>query len=76
MGNHEFNALCFHTPNAEGGYLREHSDKNLDQHAATLTYFKKNPGAADRALAWFLHLSALAGPRICANRSRNLVAEY
>ena len=53
MGNHEFNALCFHTSKAEGGYLREHSDKNFTQHAKTLAYFERNPGAADRALTWF-----------------------
>jgi hypothetical protein len=53
MGNHEFNALCYHTPDGKGGYLRPHSEKNCVQHAATLAYFEKNPGAADRALAWF-----------------------
>lgn len=53
MGNHEFNALCYHTLNGNGGYLREHTEKNCSQHAATLAYFEKNPGAADRALTWF-----------------------
>jgi Calcineurin-like phosphoesterase len=53
MGNHEFNALCFHTPDGKGGYLREHNDKNDDQHAETLDYFDKNPGAKKRALTWF-----------------------
>jgi Calcineurin-like phosphoesterase len=53
MGNHEFNALAFHTPDGKGGYLRPHTDKNCAQHAATLTYFDKNPGAKERALSWF-----------------------
>src|SRR5260221_8710287 len=53
MGNHEFNALCYHTPDEKGGYLRPRTKKNCAQHAATLTYFKKNPGAKDRALDWF-----------------------
>lgn len=53
MGNHEFNALCFHTPDEKGGYLRPHTDKNCAQHAATISYFEKNPGAMDRALTWF-----------------------
>jgi hypothetical protein len=53
MGNHEFNALGYHTPDGKGEYLRPHSDKNCDQHAETLAYFEKNPGAADRALTWF-----------------------
>jgi hypothetical protein len=42
MGNHEFNALCFHTPDGKGEYLRPHSDKNSDQHTETLAYFEKN----------------------------------
>lgn len=53
MGNHELNALAFHTPDGKGGYLRPHVEKNLVQHQATLAYFEKNPGAADRALTWF-----------------------
>jgi hypothetical protein len=38
MGNHEFNALAYHTldPDSEGEYLRPHTDKNTDQHQATL----------------------------------------
>jgi len=53
MGNHEFNALSYHTQDEKGGYLRPHTKKNCAQHAATLTYLKKNPGAKDRALTWF-----------------------
>jgi hypothetical protein len=33
MGNHEFNALCFHRPDGKGGYLRLHTEKNCAQHA-------------------------------------------
>jgi hypothetical protein len=38
MGNHEFNALAYHTqhPANPANYLREHIKKNTDQHAATL----------------------------------------
>jgi hypothetical protein len=38
MGNHEFNALAYHTPDPANpaDYLREHSKKNMNQHAATL----------------------------------------
>jgi hypothetical protein len=53
MGNHEFNALGYHTTDGKGGYLRPHTEKNFAQHAETLRYFKKNPGAKDRAIAWF-----------------------
>lgn len=37
MGNHELNALAFHTPNPRrpGEYLRPHDEKNSRQHAET-----------------------------------------
>jgi hypothetical protein len=53
MGNHEFNALGFHTPDGKGGHLRPHTEKNCSQHSATLAYFENNPKAAERALTWF-----------------------
>lgn len=41
MGNHEFNAICFHTPHVErGGFFREHSWKEINQHMATMDQFK------------------------------------
>ena len=38
MGNHELNALAFHTadPRKQGEFLRPHSDKNIHQHSETL----------------------------------------
>lgn len=50
MGNHQFNALCYHTRDGKGEYLRPHTPKNEGQHEKTLTYFKKNPGAKEPAL--------------------------
>jgi hypothetical protein len=33
MGNHEFNAICFHTKNPEnGGFFRTHGLKEIEQH--------------------------------------------
>ena len=32
MGNHEYNALCFHFQETEGGHLRKHLIKNIIQH--------------------------------------------
>ena len=53
MGNHELNALAYHTPNPDkpGKYLRKHSDKNTNQHRHTL----KQVSAADlhSYLSWF-----------------------
>ncbi len=38
MGNHELNALAFHTPHRErpGEHLRPHNEKNSNQHAETM----------------------------------------
>ena len=43
MGNHEFNAVCWNTPDPEhpGEYLRSHNEKHAAQHA----------GAAGRLLS-------------------------
>ena len=53
MGNHELNALAYHTPDPDkpGEYLRKHSDKNTNQHGQTL----KQVSAADlhSYLSWF-----------------------
>ena len=38
MGNHELNALAFHTPDPDkpGEHLRPHDEKNTHQHAETM----------------------------------------
>ena len=36
MGNHEFNALLYHTKGPDGEWLRPHNEKNTSQHQATL----------------------------------------
>lgn len=36
MGNHEFNALAYHTPDGEGDYLRKHTPEKVEQHRATM----------------------------------------
>lgn len=40
IGNHEFNTLCFWTPRAEGGYLREHSINKILIHTETLCSYQ------------------------------------
>lgn len=41
MGNHEFNAICFHTKHPEnGGFYRTHGLKEIEQHIDTLRQFK------------------------------------
>jgi len=52
MGNHEFNALAFHTPNGQGGWLRPHTKKNIEQHQAFLTEYQ-NPEELKPVLEFF-----------------------
>jgi hypothetical protein len=59
MGNHEFNAVCFATEDGKGGHLREHSERNIAQHAATLAAFKATSdwqGEWRRWVDWFKKL--------------------
>lgn len=53
MGNHEFNAICYHTVGRDGTPLRAHSDKNREQHQATLDEFADFPDEWRDYLAWF-----------------------
>ena len=56
MGNHEFNALAYHTPHPEqpGEYLRPRTAKNTTQHQATLDALEGQP--PDTMLDWFYGL--------------------
>lgn len=44
MGNHEFNAIAYHTPDRSkpGEYLRRHNEKNCRQHRATLEQLEEH----------------------------------
>ncbi len=53
MGNHEFNAVCWATPNEESEHLRRHTDKNRKQHQAFLTQIGEGSDDHDAAIAWF-----------------------
>lgn len=55
MGNHEFNALAFHTEFG-GAPLRPHTDKNLKQHQAFLNEYEADPIAKAEVLAFFYEL--------------------
>jgi len=56
MGNHEYNALCFHYPESQGGHLRRHSIKNILQHYQTILQFKNDQAGYNDMLDWFLTL--------------------
>lgn len=53
MGNHEYNALCFHFQSPAGGHLRKHLIKNITQHYNTLHQFEHNQKDYEDYLEWF-----------------------
>ncbi|MCP5106644.1 MAG: hypothetical protein GY950_24885 [bacterium] len=54
MGNHEFNALCFHTRGPGGLYLRPHIQKNVTQHKEVLEEIReKGETLWQNYLEWF-----------------------
>lgn len=53
MGNHEYNALCFHFQESEGGHLRKHLIKNIIQHFETLKQFQNRQREYENYLEWF-----------------------
>jgi hypothetical protein len=63
MGNHELNAIAWHTPDPDnpGEFLRPHmskkyGDKNRKQHEAFLAAVKGNDALHDELVGWFLTL--------------------
>lgn len=60
MGNHEYNALAFHTPDPQnlGQWLRPRTDKNIEQHFAFLQEYvtKGETAALDEVLDFFRSL--------------------
>ncbi len=56
MGNHEYNAICFHTKDPDGQPLRPHTDKNIQQHSATLDAFRDDPEELHEYLQWMKQL--------------------
>lgn len=73
MGNHEFNAVRYATPDGEGGFLRSHTAKNRAQHRAFLEQIGEGSPAHADALAWFktlplwLDLDGLRAVHACWN---------
>ncbi len=58
MGNHELNAIHFHTPDdtKPGTYLRPHTATRLHQHAAFLREFPLDAPGTREAVAWMARL--------------------
>jgi len=54
MGNHEFNAIGYYTPDpGSGDYLRPHSDKNTHQHEKFLDAYAHTPEEYADVIDWF-----------------------
>lgn len=53
MENHELNAVAYHTYNAAGEPLRQHTRENTHQHRATLDAFLGRPDEWAGWLEWF-----------------------
>jgi len=54
MGNHELNALAYHSQHPESGqYLRNHAKKNFKQHEAFLKAYEEDEKGLSEALEWF-----------------------
>jgi hypothetical protein len=54
MGNHEYNAIAYATPDEEiGGYLRAHSENNWKQHGAFIDAYAGYPAAYADVINWF-----------------------
>ena len=55
-GNHEVNAVHYHTKGPDGQPLRPHSEEKAAQHAATLEQFADCPEEWNEWLEWFAKL--------------------
>ena len=56
LGNHDFNAVCFHAMLKSGGYLRPHTPKNTAQHKLTLESFASHPEELLDYVEWLKEL--------------------
>ncbi len=58
MGNHEFNAIAFHTPDPDesAGHLRRRSERTIKQHQAFLDEYEGRPKAWKEVIEWFRQL--------------------
>jgi hypothetical protein len=56
IGNHEFNAIGWAAQDADGGFLRKHSEKNAGQHAKFLSEIEEDSADHKDAVSWFRSL--------------------
>jgi hypothetical protein len=53
LGNHEFNAIAWATPDDSCGFLRSHTDANLKQHEEFLLQLGEGSPSYHDAIRWF-----------------------
>lgn len=76
MGNHEFNAIAYATPDGNGGFLRQHTPTKQHQHAATLAQFAESQHEWAEWIEWmkrlpmFLDLGGLRCVHACWDAKR------
>jgi len=57
MGNHEFNAICYHSRHSKSGQpLREHSEHNIRQHQQFLKEYPLGNKQTEIVIQWFKSL--------------------
>lgn len=56
LGNHEFNAVAYHTRISGDKFLRPHTPKNKNQHRATLESFSGKTKLLNEYINWFKSL--------------------
>ena len=59
MGNHEYNAIGWATPDDQGGYLRSHDDTHHNQHKEFLRQIGEGSQLHQAAISWFKSLPVL-----------------
>ena len=52
MGNHEYNTICYLTPDGRGGYLRPHVPRNELRHRAFIRGCGGDEARLEQAVAW------------------------
>jgi hypothetical protein len=53
MGNHEYNAICYHTPSSKGDFLRPHTEDKKRQHENFLKEYPLGEAATVNVIEWF-----------------------
>ncbi len=53
MGNHEYNAICYHTPISETDWLRSHTKSNFRQHENFLKEYPQGQDDTNDVINWF-----------------------